>query len=359
MAWPESLPTIQLIVFPLLLIAAAAMSFRGLRVPRSLLLIALSGATLSAFSTYYFLADSSRSIMVTTLDGDLHSAETRIFRERINHYSKGRGGVHAVGFRATPRNYSQAHDLLVKDNLRALVWGNSYWMNLSFPEEMSRIAAEFGGAEHLGPLGKLRIVTSVPSVGMSYEPKNETADFISGISAALLPPVDPLQKVALEDFGRRELALLDTANIAGTWTTPAHRALPWWMLGNLYLFDILRSSTMEPGELRCAQAAYDRARSYLKIKDNYNLELTAAVLNNLAIVTVLEGIRDGEPKLLKRARSFLHPVSKTVKKTPNVFGVKERANVVARKNLRLLKDYIHKQGHDKKKPKKHRKKQQP
>lgn len=344
---PANLSIIQFIVFPVLLALLAVVSVRSLRVPRSFLAFALAGAACACCFAYIFPANPARAVVVAALEGDDFQSNSRVFREKVNSYLHDRGAVRAVGFHRALENYSEAKNVLVRDKLGMVVWGNSRWLNLSFPYTPALSIAEFGDGLAFTRLSKFQIVTSVPNVGLSFEPRNETADFIAGMAAALIPAVSATTPLDPSDSGARELTLMDAGNIFGRWTAGAHRALPWWVLGNLYTYRILRSEHLELGELRCAIAAYYRARSFLHPNDKINADLWSAVHNNLAVLLALQSEAENQPKLRKRARLFFRAASK-IRHMPNLFDLEVRPGKVAKRNLHLLKGYVHKKAHAKK-----------
>ncbi|MBN8548601.1 MAG: hypothetical protein J0M12_04725 [Deltaproteobacteria bacterium] len=347
---PENLSTIQFAVFPVLLLAAAAASLQGRKIPRSFLAFALCGTVLSFAFSYCFTAHASQSVVVSALQGDTLQSQGRIFRQKINSYLVHRGPARAAAYYHVLPNYSSAAAFLREKGLQLLVWGNSHWLNISFPITSAHSVEEFGQSYDFSPLSKLRMITSVPNVGLSYEPRNETSDYVAGLTASLLPGHDPLAPMAPEDLGRRELLLMDTGNIAGKWTAGAHRALPWWILGNLYSYQVLRSKQIEPGEIHCAIDAYYRARSFLRANDKGNADLWSAIHNNLAVMTALQGLVLSKPKELRRARRLAMEAAR-IKHLPNVYHLDPRPGVVARENVHILKGYIQKKPHGKKKAK--------
>lgn len=343
---PLYVSIIQFAVFPVLLAIVATVSLRSYRVPRLFLAFALIGAVGAGVLTYSFPADPAQSVMVSALDGDAYQSQSRIFREKINSYLHRRADARAVSFHRVLRSYSEAEQVMHGNGLMMVVWGNGHWVNISFPYTKPVVVSDFGTELDFSHLSKLQLVTSIPNVGLSFEPRNETSDYIAGLAAALVPNHEPTAAMALEDLGRRELVLMDTGSISGKWTAGAHRALPWWELGNLYSFRILRSQKIELGELRCAINAYYRARSFLQPHDKVNADLWSAVHNNLAVMTALQTLVDSQPKLLKRARQFLVAASK-IRHLPNIFELDERPGVVAKQNLHILKGYVHKKPHAK------------
>lgn len=335
MAWQSSLSIIQFALFPLFLVAAGVLRFRGLRLPRALVFLAFLGASVAFASTYTFVGKGHTNVIATALSEDPYLAESRIFRDKINSYLRFRSPERVGEYYGTPGSHAESVELMRKSHASAVVWGNAYWIHVSFQETSPVAVREFGAASSVGGLSELRMATSVPSIGLSYQPRNEAANFIAGIIAGMADRKSPILPVSVTELGEKELALIDAGNLVAFWTTPAHRALPWWFLGNLYTFEVLRRGEFDAGEISCAIRAYDQARSFLRTGDTFNAELHAAVFNNLGVLTAIQARRTEDPELMKRASAYLGLAAKGLK-VPDIFALDTRAAGLARKNLRIL-----------------------
>jgi hypothetical protein len=231
-------------------------------------------------------------------------------------------------------------------NLDMVVWGNAHWLHVALRETPPVAVSGFNLSRSYGGLEKLQLVTSAPEVGLSYQPRNETADYIAGLAAGVLPRLSGGEQEPAQVTAERELALIDAGRLVAFWTAHGHRAYPWWELGNLYARAVLSRDRVDLGEVRCAIAAYGRALTFLHATDLANAELRAGVLNNLGVLTAVRALEERKPKLLRRARTMFRATGK-LRKARDIYGLEVRPSAIARENLELLKGFIPKKEHAK------------
>lgn len=341
MTWQGSLPLIQYVAFPFLLLGLGFLGVRWLAVPRLLLGVAALAA-LGAFTyTYVWQPNPDKTVPIAKLDGDDIRAQTRKLRERMNHELHRYGALHIVDHPRLIENHEEALQLMRRRNLGALIWGNQRWVRVSFLETEPLTLRQISNRDDFSKFGSLLFVTSVPSIGLSYEPRNETASFIANTLAGMLPSLTA--DFSEQEYATRELHLLDAATLVSFWSGASHRALAWWALGNIRAFRALRRPFIEKGELGCAVKAYQRARAFIQPHDVASKDLNAAILNNLAIMKLVGSFEEITPLSLKKLRKTFTRAMKAGRRA-GVYKLRASPEAIARHNRALF-------GAKKKKPK--------
>ena len=287
----------QILAYPFVILALNEILGSYFKLPASIYLFAGLLALLGVFYSYtYPLQAGAGGFVIARLEGDALQNETRIFRERINSTLGRTSHFRGLNIAENFSNGEQAKEFLVNNkNIRILISGNKRWISLFFPERAPRTLKESGLSLPIENIADMKIDYSVKSIGVSYEPSQPTVAFLANLAEGTLRNGD-------SDNNLIELALLQAGSIEAFWTSFAHRAYPWWMLGNYYLETSLRDSGYSKTLLRCAGYAYGRAGGFLRKGDNPDLR--ASILNNLALVHTLKGYHLGKKRELHTAVKF-------------------------------------------------------
>jgi hypothetical protein len=332
-----SLETAQLIVLPLLIAAVCSIRIYDQRVPRiAIILTVLFGVSALLINNFSHLlprlfSRNSSELLVANLVGDELEGASRTLRKMIRQSAE----TDQLSVTRYPRplsSQSEAKGLLVeRSNATAVVWGDLRWLNVSFPAREPLLLSDLWTMGDGFILPELLVVDSVPMIGVSREPVIATATFLAELTLAS----DSM--LAIFD----NPGLLEQARTVGFlqagWSANAHLAYAWWLVGNYQLVQAANEQSFQPAEYRCAQQAYLLALRYLQI--NSNPELKAAILNNLAVSQVAQGILEGKHKrAYRKALVFFKAASRT-RKEKNLFPAILIAPYIARQNSQILLNF--------------------
>lgn len=318
-----SLPTAQLIVFPLAAAVIWNLFVLGQAFPRKLALAAIIISVSAA--GYYSSASFTKKgeILAARFKGDKRESLTISFAERL---SARRGPFAQFDFARDNSSFSAQSEVAEafgdKPHVRVVIWGNINWLNLSKPQmEIGREVV----SHPLMPGDELLFISSVPIVGVRYQPINETVQYISEILVA--ESAEPLSAA-------QEASFSAAGSISAPWTLLMHRAYAWWRAGNIHLERALKSESPEVGELACASRAYSIARNMLAFENHP--ELYVAIGNNQSLADYLRGRAVGEPLLVKRAIWGFRTAARA-RKGGEYYGLIPRAASAALVNYRFLR----------------------
>ena len=318
--------TAQAFVFPFVLVLLAQVSVFSHRIN---FWVITGGAVLGLFSIAYSFTSPLHigrgGALIARLSSDELQTETRIFRERINKFLSYSTHVTAHSFFEEFDSYSEVRDFIENHPRISLVtWGSTRWINIAFRTEEPVSLKELGLETGFSDASSLKIIKSIPVIGMSYEPTNDTASFIADI---LVGVSDGGRKFTKED---RQLALQHAATQRATWSSFAHRTYAFWLLGNLYLEEAFQNEEISRGSLNCALDSYKRGLQFLRKNDNPELE--AALYNNYAIALFLQAMFEGDIKFKETAFKHFKMAVRTLGQK-NLFSVPYVAGVVAHENF--------------------------
>lgn len=233
---------------------------------------------------YHLFAGSS--FVVATLGDDSFASETRIFKKVIEAESKRTGGVSVTPFYTGLHTAAGAQEILQDDDrTKGVVWGTRRWLNVTLSESVQSRRLQDFSAVWVGEYGGLKIVEKVPWIGLSYKPIRQTAEFLSAVF-----------------HGSTEM-LQFAAQMQAPWTSYAHRGLAYLYLGNQQLKTALGGQRYNFAAMDCAIASYQAGWALVQTGDNP--ELKAALLNNLAVGTYLQGVYEDQKQLRKKGRKDL------------------------------------------------------
>lgn len=322
-----SVAVLQAFLFPLVAASLLLVRIAGRRIP---LAVVVSGAVLAFVGVGFSVtapqrADSAVLVAQFSIPEDDLGAVSRVFRERLRDSLIG-PQVRIVPYFNRLADSGAAMALLAKSPSKGLVWGTERWISVAFPTHPIRTLADLGS--DVGALSDLQIVGSVPVIGLAAEPSFDTFNFLAYLFDGLpLYPFAPLS-------APQELSLLSAAEYGAHWNSYAHRAYPWWLIGNHHLIAALRHPHELQRQVRCAFDAYARALSFLRGGDN--VELQAALYNNQGVALALQGYMSGEGRRRLKFAQRLWRFGKRSRAERNIYRVPLRAWVAAAHNMQVL-----------------------
>jgi len=312
------LPILQYVVLPFVFLLAWRCGWIGRLVPREIVLFSLAGFLVLGFISFALPSDNAFGFVVARLRDDSLESDTRIFRQQIGHKMDLGLSARVLRYHRALQNEAEARKLLEKDpSLNGIVWGDRRYLTISLPRTPALSLEELGLSNLPERLRGLRLITSVPIVGISFEPSNDTSFFLAHLFDGLLPNRTPIERQVAGSDSKDELSLRTAAVYRAHWTGLNHQALPWWELGNRYLYEALAGGEFRMGEMQCALYAYRRARQALPGKGN--AELSAAISNNAAIAVAIKQYFSASKVDLKFSRkAFKAAVRMRRDKTPQL-----------------------------------------
>jgi len=223
--------------------------------------------------------------------------ETKIYRDRL-HRALGSDGRALAGLhRGTVESQSDAESILAnRRSLGGVVWGASRWMSISFREtpEVSlgsfpegSFAKRWLASNHLRDL---RVVRSVPSVGLSHGHQDATVHFI----ADMIPLWNDFVRYSTPNMTNPELEsrLAGLARTQARWSSRSHIALVFWMLGTYHLVRAVENESISGGDLACALREFADSLEQFRPRDNP--ALYAALQNNFGIAMLIDADVSGK-----------------------------------------------------------------
>lgn len=292
--------SVQLALFPLLLLVLSALSLRGVRLPRVLVGLSAIGVLCGAIVRYSDVGLDPGAFGVARFDSDPLENTTRIFRDRVRRFMGERSlaKVGTVGF--TIHSESEAREALKEHpQLGGVVWGGERWITVSIPPaapiSLGSLPQSSFARERLRELGvsDLQIISQVPGFGISKGLDAATAEFVGRFLR--VAQTFPAVLAGERDSTDIELYLLATVLTKAHWTTAQHLAAPKWMLGTLYLTRAISGPELSWGDLLCAESSLRSAR-ILSLKSGGNPAVLSAILNNESVLQLLKAEYSTNPE---------------------------------------------------------------
>jgi hypothetical protein len=311
--------TVQLAIFPVIVLLLSALPLKGLRLPRMLVGLAAAGVLCGAIVRYSDVGLQEGAFAVAPFTSDTLENKTMIFRDNVRRYA-GERGASSIG--AIPVRISteeEAREMLAeRPQLGGIIWGSERWINvstrLSPPVSLGQMPEGSYAKDRLRELGlsDLRLLTQAPWVGLSKGLDVRTYEFVGRFARASM-----MWSQRMKDFAASrdlEHLLQRASSIQAAWTSSEHLAAPKIMLGTYYLTQAISGHNLEWGDLRCALASYRSARLILKKRGNP--ALMAAIRNNEAVIKILLSNVSVDPALeMRRARVGLQQAYATRKRS--------------------------------------------
>lgn len=284
----------QLALLPLLLLLLSRVRLFGAQIPNALLLaacvIGLTGAVVHQQGTAF----EPGTFLVTRFEGDRLGGETKIARDKIRASLGSEVRVPITDTARTVQSNKEARKILdTRANLAGVVWGSGRWATVtlreSAPISLQALAERSVGARYLKThqLRDLLIVTSLPSVGVSFVNHPQGIEFLSRLIAVWGSFAEAIVHTGDTSYLQQQL-LLQAASLVA-WTSPEPQVFSQWMLGSYYLGQAMIGTDSEPAMFACARETLRHGYRKLRRKEAPLLE--AAIINNYVIAQLFG--RDG------------------------------------------------------------------
>ncbi|MCB0309702.1 MAG: hypothetical protein KDD42_00625 [Bdellovibrionales bacterium] len=338
----------QLILSAIVAIGLWKLRIFNQRVPRVVLLLAtVCAVVFTGFSGSRFFK-SDNGLEIARLDSDPFERSSRKFRRIISDFLRSNpyydenfslGDLHA-----SIASAQEAQQVLkTHPQLALLIWGDQHWLRISFPEIEPRDLETLGKSLDVDGIRNLKLVLSVPMAGLSFAPQLPSARFIGKLYAAIVAQREFARTSEPRHADRAQILLREAGSQEAFWTSFAHRAVAWWLLGNEHFLAAFRDETVQVGELKCALDAYRSVLRYLKKNDN--TELLAATLNNLGVAIVVLAMYNRESQatsdMIKEAMDCWRDALLTLHQN-NRDGLKFKSARIAKQNMVTLRDELRK-----------------
>ena len=302
--------TVQLALFPLVLLLLSALSLRGVRLPRILVGLSAIGVLCGAIIRYSDVGLEAGAFGVARFESDPLENATRIFRDRVRRFMGERSLAKFGVIGLNIRSESEARDALKeRPQLGGIVWGGERWVSVSIPPaapvSLGALPQSSFAQKRLHELGvkDLRIISQAPGFGISKALDAATSEFVGRFLRVV--PIFPAALTDESDSTDLELHLMSAVLTKAHWTTSEHIAAPKWMLGTLYLMRAISGPELSWGDLLCAEASLRSAR-IIALKSGGNPALTSAILNNESVLQLLKAGHSSKPnEQISHARANL------------------------------------------------------
>lgn len=289
--YPTARPLVQLLVVPPLIFMLWGISIQGARIPRVIFALAFLGVGVGGIIRFSTVHLRDGAFVVATVSKQGLWQETKIYRDRL-HRALGSDGRALAGLhRGTIESHSEAESILAnRRNLGGVVWGASRWMSISFRETPGVSLGSFPEGSFAkrwldsNNLRDLRVVRSIPSVGLSHGHQDATVHFI----ADMIPLWNDFVRHSTPNMTSPELEsrLAGLARIQARWSSRSHIGLVLWMLGTYHLVRAVENESISGGDLACALREFADALEQLRPPDNPSLY--AALQNNFGIAMLID-----------------------------------------------------------------------
>jgi hypothetical protein len=336
--------TAQMLVVPLVLLAAWRLRIFSVRIPRLVVLFAGCGALMGAFLQSSHVALSRGGFLVATVSKADLRQETKIYRDRIRRSIGTRGEMLVGLYNGDIYNTEQAAKLLRSSpQLGGVIWGDERSMTASLQQLPDVALSSFPDGSvareilEKGRVADLLIVSSIPSVSVSNGHEKATVHFLGALiqlwrdtSTVMTPGHDK------PDYEGMAYSL---ARTQARWTSRVHMAVPMWLAGTRHLVRAIEKSDIEVGELSCAITKLREALAQFRAQDNP--ALAAAVRNNYSLALLVQAHYEGNTKKLQaKARKQIGAAMRLRAKTGRVgasVSHNRYALIMARKSQRMAK----------------------
>lgn len=342
----------QIFVFPVTLLVLLKARFGGQRVPVLVISIAAVGALLGLTYGYTYALFGSNAILISPFQDDPLEARTRRYRELLNAKLR-KEQISTVGrfYQSVSSHHEIAEYIDGDPSVRVMLWGSTGWLQVSILEDAFSNEQPFSSPIWRDFLPQYKLVNYIPAFGLRTDPEPATLRFVTAILGALDVGLTTSIPLPLSQRAVRASLLRSAGQIQSTWTSYAHRSVPWLLLGNQHLREAFRDGKSEIGELSCAIFAYAVAQKYVTERDNP--ELHAAILNNRAVSQMALKYLKPKGKADVHARAYFRAAMR-VSGRGNRFGAASRAPMIAHRNWQNL--LLETRGGGKKKQRKKQKK---
>jgi hypothetical protein len=314
------------------LITLGLYSFHSFRFPKWALLLTLvcSGLMGIAFLKLNSKPSLQTKVLVSPFSKDANQVQSIKFQDLLaKDFKRKNSSTSIINLPNPVTDLKSAQKLFseYKTDI-SLIGGSSRWLSLYFSKNSSDLLKSEANSN-------LNIANWISAVGLSDSTDPASREFVAIIITAQ-------HALSNNDFLEAELLLSEAASVVGTWTTPAHRAYPLWLLGTLYLHKF-QANPQDKAHLTCALDYLSRARRF--IHNKATPELLAAILNNRAIAHFNAYLYFGKKDYKKKAfRDLGVAVKAKPKSTDPAAWATAKENLWILKNSKLSKKKKKKKG---------------
>jgi hypothetical protein len=302
----------QLICLPFVAVLLSRILLFGIRIPSALLVIvcglALAGAVIRRGVQHV----SEEVFLMARFDEDRLGGETSVARDRIR-VLDGIKNPHFVGaleHRISSRQEAEAR-LAAEPHRAGVIYGSERSIEVvlrqgePFSLKHSGSTPAAAGVLRDFNLPDLQIVTTVPSVSVSFVAQAGSIEYLARLAA--IWGRGPTALIAADEDLHVESQLTRLNSIRSFWATPEPVVFGRFMLGTYYLTQALRGSTVGIGTIRCSNSLLMNAYSRLRMGEAGALK--AAILNNI-VVSDLVGYEGSmsRKQLLRESSRRLHRI---------------------------------------------------
>ncbi len=321
------LPLLQLCIFPIVIYLVLKLRILGERIPKFVLVFACLGVFNSINSAFSLKSINPREFLVSRLDGDLHEAESRIFREGINEAinSKKHSLLSAKALRLSDSDVLVNEIFTARENLNTIIQGDTKNLILSFPRlkpvRLKNLNFNLPDSFKVKKLlGELKFIPNIHQIELSFEPELKTQEFLASFLPANLAyqrfvrtlsdtsKDSKLNKLSPIEKENIELELRNSGSIFGGWKSYQHRALSWFLHANYQLIKLLKSREYRPGLMECAINSYQEAAGFLS--PTTHKVAYAAIHNNYAVAHSIKRIYEDNSYSYKESKDAFKIASK-------------------------------------------------
>jgi hypothetical protein len=311
--------SVQLAIFPVVVLLLSALTLKGLRLPRMLVGLAAVGVLCGAIVRYSDVGLQEGVFAIAPFTSDTLENKTMIFRDNVRRFAGERSASIIGTIPARVSTEEEARWMLAqRPQLGGIIWGSERWIHvssrLSPPVSLRQMPESSYARRRLKELGlsDLRLITQAPWVGLSKGLDVRTYEFVGRFAQASV-----MLSQRMTDFSVSsdlEHLLQRASSIQAAWTSSEHLAAPKIMLGTYYLARAISGHDVEWGDLRCALASYRSARLILKKRGNP--ALMAAIRNNEAVIKILISNLSADPAMeMRNARAGFQQAYATRKRS--------------------------------------------
>lgn len=331
------LETIQLAALPIVVYLLLSCGLSSIRFPRLVIYICLAVLLLGFSWRKWLPSAEGPEFLAARLGDDPYDAQSYLFRKDLNEALSRLSVREVTPLHATFDSVPVVMKFLEEHpKVEAVLWGTKKWLNLSFQQSPPfKVSPSTAGSLFLRFYG-LKFSSTVSWIGMSTDPSWATNQFLSNMLAGYAPMEEYARRVPSTSgvFNRRHL--LHAAEVPDAWRMRAHKALPFWIVGNFYTAEALQQTQYRQELFEEAADSYAEASSVLR--PDQNMELYTAILLNAGIVSFLRSEFEHNPELHDKSLSLLRTAAGIDRTRPYGKDVRNLA-VLARRDLKWILKY--------------------
>ena len=300
---PAARPVAQLLMVPLVSLFLWKTRIQGVRVPRVVFVAAFFSIAVGVVLRFSTVHLRDGAFVVATVSKRELGQETKIYRDRLHRALGAEDRTLAGLYRGEVGSQGAAELVLEKrPALGGVIWGSPRWMTVSF----RRVPGLSLGSLDQKSFAKiwlvtnkwddLRVVRSVPSVGVSHGHQDATVHFI----ASLLQSWNKFTQRSglVSDDPELELRLSALVRHEARWSSHSHIAYALWLRGSYHLIQAIQGASMSEGDLRCALKDFSDALAQFRQRDNPSLY--AAIQNNFGLAMLVQADYSDKPDKIRR-----------------------------------------------------------